>query len=70
MDPNVFTSARLTPVHEWVIDARLAAEKVRGTRDLNVLAKGAEWSREIDRRLSRYTDKMRWPKKIKRNWET
>jgi len=70
LDPNAFTHARLTPVHEWVIDARLAAEKVRGTTDLNVLAKGAEWSREIDRRLSRYTDKMRWPKKIKRNWET
>ena len=62
-----FDSRRLRPVLAWVEEARDAAEKATGSNDLNVLAKSAEWSREIDRRLSRYTSKSRWPKKTG-NW--
>ncbi len=68
VDPEAFDVVHVARVHEWVIIARRAAERVTGTKDLNVLAKGAEWSREIDRRLSRYTDKTRWPKRLTGDW--
>ncbi|MGW4846454.1 AIPR family protein [Nocardia brasiliensis] len=68
VDVNTFDSKRLTPVFEWVVEARDVAQRSTGISDMNVLAKGAEWSKEMDRRLSRYTDKSRWPKKISENW--
>ncbi|WP_160110847.1 AIPR family protein [Mycolicibacterium houstonense] len=68
IDPHGFTPSRLEHVYEWVRIARKAAEKTTGSSDLTVLAKSSEWSKEIDRRLSRYTDKMRWPKTMKSVW--
>lgn len=64
VNPAAFDAAHLDLVYEWVMEARVAAEHLRKTSDPNVLAKSAEWSREIDRRLSRYTDKTRWPKRL------
>jgi hypothetical protein len=64
IDLSVLTDEFLAGVHEWVLVARAAAEKSAGTSDASILAKSAEWANEIDRRLSRYTDKVRWPKKL------
>jgi hypothetical protein len=68
LDPEKFTAARLEHVYTWLLTARKAAEKTTGSSDINLIAKGSEWSKEIDRRLSRYTDKMRWPKAMKTVW--
>lgn len=64
IDLSVLSDEFLAGVHEWVLVAREAAEKTAGTSDPSILAKGMEWANEIDRRLSRYTNKVRWPKKI------
>ncbi|GGO56605.1 hypothetical protein GCM10012287_50580 [Streptomyces daqingensis] len=64
LDLSVLTPQFLLEVYGWVIDARDRASKVVGTVDPSVLAKGAEWVAQIDRQLSRYTDKSRWPKKL------
>jgi len=66
VNPDGFDWDYLVQVYDWVIAARRAIEKQTATYDRNTLAKGAEWSREIDRRLSRYTDKTRWPKGLTR----
>lgn len=68
-DPDGFDTDHLARVYDWVITARRAVEEKTGTSDPNTLAKGADWSREIDRQLSRYTDKTSWPKKLTRDWE-
>jgi hypothetical protein len=36
---------------------------------ISLRLKGPEWTREIDRRLSRYTDKGRWPKRLTTGWQ-
>ena len=70
MNPAGFDNEHLDGVLEWVIEARkAAAERLKQTTDTNSLAKSAEWSREIDRRLSRYTDKTRWPKRLTGGWD-
>jgi hypothetical protein len=68
INPEGFDSDRLRPVYDWVLESRLSVEKQAGTSDLNTIAKAAEWTRDIDRRLSRYTDKTRWPKTLTRDW--
>ncbi len=68
IDPQTFDSERLEPVFEWVMNARDAARSSTGIIDDNVLAKGPEWSKGMDRRLSRYSDKNRWPKRITARW--
>lgn len=68
LQPDAFDNRNLRPVFDWVLVARRSAEKAAGTGDENVLAKGAEWSKEINRRLSRYTDKTRWPKTLTAGW--
>ena len=45
----------------WVLDARDKVASLATGVEPTVLAKGPEWSREMDRRLSRYTSKSRWP---------
>ncbi|WP_173141838.1 AIPR family protein [Kibdelosporangium persicum] len=64
IDLSVFDDTFLKKVQDWVITAREAAAKAVGTSDTSVLAKSVEWANEINRRLSRYTDKGRWPKQI------
>ncbi|MDX8032957.1 AIPR family protein [Lentzea sp. BCCO 10_0856] len=64
LDISAFDDTFLRVAHEWVITAREAAAKTVGTSDTSVLAKSAEWVNEIDRRMSRYTQKGRWPKKL------
>lgn len=64
IDLATFDDKFLAGVHEWVVIARDAAEKTAETSDPSILAKGTEWAGEIDRRLSRYTGKSRWPKKL------
>lgn len=69
VSPDRFDAKRLAPVLQWVLEARDAAAKTAGVTDTSVLAKGAEWAKEIDRRLSRYTDKSRWPKYMTEAWQ-
>jgi hypothetical protein len=61
---DVFDNRNLGLVFDWIVNARSSAERAAGTSDENVLAKGAEWSREMDRRFSRYATKGRWPKRL------
>lgn len=61
LDLSVLDAAFLNRVYEWVIVSRDSVVKATGVDDLGVLAKGGEWASEIDRRLSRYTAKSRWP---------
>jgi hypothetical protein len=68
VDPDTFDATRLNPVFEWVTEAREVSRESTGYTDNTVLAKGPEWSKEMDRRLSRYSDKNRWPKKITGSW--
>lgn len=68
LQPDAFDTWNLKPVFDWILVARRSAERAAGTEDENVLAKSAEWSKEISRRLSRYTDKTRWPKKLTAGW--
>lgn len=51
-------------VMEWTMESRSRAAEVAGVQDPSVLAKGPEWATQIDKQLSRYTDKGRWPKRI------
>jgi hypothetical protein len=68
LNVDSFVEAKLEPVLQWVLEARQATEKSTGVTDLEVLSKGPEWSAELDRRLSRYTAKMRWPKGLTAGW--
>jgi len=68
LDVDLFNERRLEPVLEWLLAAREAAIKSTKTDDLNVIAKGLDWTNEIDRRLRRYSDKMRWPKRLSGIW--
>ncbi|MFD5328328.1 AIPR family protein [Streptomyces sp. NPDC127092] len=61
LDISLLDAAFLERVYEWVIERRDAAAKATDVHDLGVLAKGGEWATEIDKRLSKYTDKTRWP---------
>jgi hypothetical protein len=51
-------------VMDWTIESRSRAAEIAGVQDPSVLAKGPEWATQIDKQLSRYTDKGRWPKRI------
>lgn len=64
-----FDALHLRPVYDWIVTTRRTVEKQTGTADQNTLAKGADWTREIDRLLSYYTDKTRWPKKLTQDWQ-
>ncbi|QQQ76697.1 AIPR family protein [Saccharothrix sp. 6-C] len=64
LDLSILDDAFLKRVQEWVLVARNATEKATGISDASILAKGSEWASEIDRRLSRYTQKVRWPKAL------
>ncbi|MFB8349947.1 AIPR family protein [Streptomyces niveus] len=61
LDQSVLDSAFLKRVYKWVVECRDTVAKTTGVDDPSVLAKGGEWTNEIDRRLSRYTGKTRWP---------
>lgn len=64
LDLSILDDIFLQDVNRWVVDARAVAAETAGTVDLSVLAKGSEWVDEINRRLSRYSDKGRWPKRL------
>jgi hypothetical protein len=51
-------------VMDWTLEQRSRAAEIAGVQDPGVLAKQSEWATQIDKQLSRYTDKGRWPKKI------
>ncbi|MEU3191370.1 AIPR family protein [Streptomyces sp. NPDC006992] len=61
LDTSVLDPVFLSRVYDWVVERRNAAAKATGIHDPAVLAKGGDWAAEIDKRLSRYTDKNRWP---------
>ncbi|MEV6390251.1 AIPR family protein [Nocardia xishanensis] len=64
MRMEVFTDDFLQEVLKWLLEARAKTERTIGVSDANVLAKGSEWAAEINRKLSMYTDKSAWPKKL------
>jgi hypothetical protein len=51
-------------VLDWTLDFRTRAAAVTGVDDAGNLAKQSEWATQIDKQLSKYTDKSRWPKKV------
>jgi hypothetical protein len=68
LEPELFTDDRLGPVYEWTVERRNAAENSSGSADQNLLAKSAEWSRQIDDQLAYYAAKNRWPTSIPTAW--
>jgi hypothetical protein len=55
--------SRLEGVLYWTLEARKATEKATGTSNSDVLAKGPEWTAEIDRRLAQHRGTLQWPKR-------
>jgi AIPR protein len=51
-------------VLDWTLDLRTRAAEVTGVADPGNLAKQSEWATQIDKQLSKYTDKVRWPKRV------
>jgi hypothetical protein len=68
LEPELFTDDRLDPVYEWTLERRRAAESATRNADQNVLAKSAEWSRQIDEQLEYFSSKNRWPTAIPSAW--
>jgi hypothetical protein len=65
LDLSIFSDYEfMAAVMEWILDSRTSVAEAAGIDDPSVLAKQTEWANRIDRQLSRYTDKGRWPKKI------
>jgi AIPR protein len=58
----------LDPAYDWVVAERDKVAAVLDVSDHGTLAKSADWANEIDNRLSRYSDKQNWPKKLDSGW--
>ena len=68
LEPELFTDDRLDPIYEWTVERRHAAEYSTQNSDENVLAKSAEWSRQINEQLDYFSSKNRWPMAIPSAW--
>lgn len=54
-------TGQLADIYLWLIEQRAKVTERTGSTDLDNLAKGPEWSAEMNRLLSYYSDKVRWP---------
>jgi hypothetical protein len=57
-------SGPLPGIYDWLLAARRKVVEKTGREDLDNVAKGPEWSAEVNRLLSYYSDKVRWPKDL------
>jgi hypothetical protein len=58
------TRGPIDDVYQWVLAARTRVVKGGSRADNNVMAKGSEWSLEMDRMLKQYMGKHHWPRQI------
>jgi hypothetical protein len=65
---SVELGSHLGVAYDWVVGIRDIVAGDADPPDHGTLAKSAEFSTELNTRLSRYSDKQSWPKKLDSGW--
>jgi hypothetical protein len=58
----------LGPAYEWLSEERNKFSAASGTTDHGTLAKSPEFNAHVNSRLSKYSDKQKWPKNLGSGW--
>ncbi len=60
--------AHLDVAYDWVLEERAKIAHELDESDMGTVAKSGEFAARINSRLSRYSDKQTWPKKLDSGW--
>ncbi|TDC38343.1 hypothetical protein E1211_07185 [Micromonospora sp. 15K316] len=67
LKPELLSLEKIGDVFEWLMETHsVVRESSKASND--AIAKGNEWVREIDRRLTHYVENQCWPEELRAGW--